>query len=121
MKYEYVKGETFISEEHMLSCTEIAQMFGICYSKENSKPYGRVVTSAIKDYVKRRNLKTYEFYYIGGRRALRVYPSELYLPAMKEFIFMNKLVTEGEYTCSFENEETFFSFYFTKMNIIIRD
>lgn len=72
-------------EEHMLSATELAKLFGL-YSTTD-KPNGLLVRYILEDYVKDNNLNVSEYYYAHGHGVMRVYPSIVYQKALSDFVF----------------------------------
>lgn len=91
--YEYIKGHKVLMEEHMLSATELAKMFGL-YTLNNN-PNGLLVSCILADYVKDNNLNISEYYYPHGHGVMRVYPSIVYQKALSDFVF--DLVEDTEY------------------------
>lgn len=83
--YKYIKGHEVFMEEHMLSATELAKLFGL-YST-NDKPHGLLVKHILADYVKDNNLNISEYYYAHGHGVMRVYPSMVYQKALLDFVF----------------------------------
>lgn len=109
--YKYLKGKEFTSEEHMLSCTEIASMYCLkhCSSK---KPHSSLVSRVIKDYINSRNIKVDEIWYLGGRHAMRVYPEEIWKPALNNFVYDMHLNKNGEYEYDIPEEKSKITFFF---------
>lgn len=91
--YEYIKGQTVTLTEHMLSSTELAKRYGLYTLNEN--PNGMLVTNILDDYVKDNNLNIAEYYYPHSRGCMRVYPAQLYQPALTDFTY--KLDSGNEY------------------------
>lgn len=87
--YEYIKGKKIECEEHMLSASEIATMYGI--QTENRQPHSLMVAAILREYVNKTNLNIAEYYYPHSRGCMRVYPEILWKPAMSEFIYYNNL------------------------------
>ena len=87
--YEYIKGKKIECEEHMLSASEIASMYGI--QTENKQPHSLMIAAILRDYVRKTNLNIAEYYYSHNRGCMRVYPELLWKPAMSEFIYYNDL------------------------------
>lgn len=92
--YQYIKGHKTLMEEHMLSATELAKMFGL-YTLNNN-PNGLLVSCVLANYIKNNNLNVSEYYYPHSRGVMRVYPSIIYQKALNDFVF--DLVEETEYT-----------------------
>lgn len=79
--YKYYKE--IILEEHMLYPTEIAQIAGL--TSVSGKPASLLVSAILQDYIK--TLDNYEqYYYIVGNRRNKVYPIEVYTPAILNFL-----------------------------------
>lgn len=72
-------------EEHMLSATELAKMYGL-YTLNNN-PNGLLVYHILATYVKDSNLNISEYYYPHGRGVMRVYPSIVYTKPLMDFVF----------------------------------
>ena len=85
--YEYIKGNKIQSNEHMLSASEIATMYGI--QTEKGKPHSLMITAILKEYVNKTNLNVAEYYYPHGKGCMRVYPELLWKPAMSNFMYYN--------------------------------
>lgn len=84
-QYKYIKGCEVLSDEHMLSATEIAKLYGLL--TVNGKPNGLLACHILSDYVYKTNLNIAEYYYPHSHGVMRVYPSALYDKALTEFIF----------------------------------
>ena len=54
MPYKYIKGHEVVMDEHMLSATELAKIYGL-YTLNNN-PNGLLVTRILADYVSSNNL-----------------------------------------------------------------
>lgn len=87
--YEYIKGKKIDCEEHMLSASEIATMYGI--QTENKQPHSLMIAAILREYVSKSNLNIAEYYYPHSRGCMRVYPEILWKPAMSEFMYYNDL------------------------------
>lgn len=87
--YEYIKGKKVECEEHMLSASEIATMYGI--QTENKQPHSLMIAAILRQYVSKSNLNIAEYYYPHNRGCMRVYPELLWKPAMSEFMYYNDL------------------------------
>lgn len=85
LMYEYIKGKKVQMEEHMLSATELAQLFGL-YTLNNN-PNGLLVAQILSDYVEDTNLNVSEYYYPHRKGVLRVYPELVYRKALYDFVF----------------------------------
>lgn len=83
--YKYIKGHEVLIEEHMLSATELAKMFGL-YTLNNN-PNGFLVSCILADYIKDSNLNIYDYYYPHSRGVMRVYPSIVYDKVLYNFVF----------------------------------
>lgn len=81
--YEYIKGKKVQCDEHMLSASEIANMYGIM--TENNQPHSLMISAILREYVNKTNLNIAEYYYQHSRGCMRVYPALLWKPAMTEF------------------------------------
>lgn len=87
--YEYIKGKKIECDEHMLSASEIATMYGI--QTESKQPHSLMVSAILREYVRKTNLNIAEYYYQHSRGCMRVYPELLWKPAMSEFMYYNNL------------------------------
>lgn len=123
--YEYIKGKKIQCPEHMLSATEIANIYGIYRvpdrSGEKLKPNPLVVGAILREYDIVKNLNISEFYYPHGRGCMRVYPEMLWKPAMDEFIYKNELYkhpTEKQYF-RVDRESKTYSYYYKEPSLII--
>ena len=87
--YEYIKGKKVECEEHMLSASEIATIYGI--QTENNQPHSLMIAAILRQYVANSNLNIAEYYYPHSRGCMRVYPELLWKPAMSDFIYYNDL------------------------------
>lgn len=87
--YEYIKGKKVECEEHMLSASEIAMIYGI--QTENKQPHSLMIAAILREYVRKTNLNVAEYYYQHSRGCMRVYPKLLWEPAMSEFMYYNDL------------------------------
>ena len=106
MTYEYIKGVKVLSEEHMLSATEIAATIGVC--TENGRPNALLVSSLIKQYIHSNNLQIYDYYYVYSKGCVQVYPMELWTEALSHFVYdnMNSPVNEvREYEVDIEGKK----------------
>ena len=83
--YKYIKGREVLVDEHMLSATELAKIYGLYTS--NGNPNGILVRQVLLDYVKDTKLNISEYYYPHGHGVMRVYPQILYDRALSEFVF----------------------------------
>ena len=92
--YKYIKGHEVLVDEHMLSATELAKIYGLYTS--NGNPNGILVRQVLLDYVKDTKLNISEYYYPHGHGVMRVYPQILYDRALSEFVF--NLEEGKEYT-----------------------
>ena len=84
--YEYIKGHKVKMEEHMLSATELASMYGL-YTNNNN-PNGLLISCILSDYVTEHGMNVSEYYYPHGKGVMRVYPELIYKQALNEFTFM---------------------------------
>lgn len=87
--YEYIKGYKVGLEEHMLSASEIATMYGI-YT-ENGQPHSLMISVMLREYVTSNNLNIAEYYYPHSKGCMRVYPEVVWKPALVEFYYRNNL------------------------------
>ena len=85
MPYKYIKGHEIVMDEHMLSATELAKIYGL-YTLNNN-PNGLLVTRILADYVSSNNLNVSEYYYPHRQGVMRVYPSFIYEKALTDFVF----------------------------------
>ena len=74
MPYKYIKGHEVVMDEHMLSATELAKIYGL-YTLNNN-PNGLLVTRILADYVSSNNLNVSEYYY---QRIQDTFTLEVYL------------------------------------------
>lgn len=87
--YKYIEGKEVLMQEHMLSATELAKLYGLL--TVNNNPNGMLVCMILSDYVK--DIEFPEYYYPHGHGVMRVYPSIIYDKALSNFIANLK---EGE-------------------------
>lgn len=80
MKYKYIQGEAVELDEHMLSATEIANLYGI-YSQRGT-PNGVM----IGDYLQQHMEGNLQYFYPYSHGVMKVYPMEFYS------YWMNKLL-----------------------------
>ena len=99
MSYKYIKGHEVVMDEHMLSATELAKIYGL-YTLNNN-PNGLLVTRILADYVSSNNLNVSEYYYPHKQGVMRVYPSFIYEKALTDFVF--RLEDEKEYVYIVDN------------------
>lgn len=83
--YKYIKGKEVFMQEHMLSSTELARLFGL-YTLNNN-PNGLLVTRILADFVRDSNLNVSDYFYPHGRGVMRVYPEIVYRKALNDFVF----------------------------------
>ena len=97
--YKYIKGHEVISSEHMLSATEIAEMYSL-YTL-NNKPNAKLVTVIIRDYFKD-DEDIYEYYYPHSHGVMRVYPYRIYSVALMRLALhlLGEQQQEHEYVSS---------------------
>lgn len=72
MKYKYIHGEAVEMEEHMLSATEIAKLYGIF--TPNSTPGGVM----IGDYLQQHMEGNLQYFYPYSHGVMKVYPQDFY-------------------------------------------
>ena len=123
--YEYIKGKKIQCQEHMLSATEIANIYGIYKVPdkigENLKPNPIVVGAILREYDTVKNLNISEFYYPHSHGCMRVYPEIVWKPAMDEFIYKNELYknpTDKQYL-RIDKESKTYSYYYKKPTTLI--
>lgn len=92
--YEYIKGKKIQTEEHMLSASEIAVMYGI--QTENKQPHSLMIAAILREYVNKTNLNIAEYYYPHSKGCMRVYPKLLWKPAMSDFMYYNNLDIDND-------------------------
>lgn len=92
--YEYIKGKKIQEEEHMLSASEIATMYGI--QTENKQPHSLMIATILREYVNKTNLNIAEYYYPHSKGCMRVYPELLWKPAMSDFMYYNNLDIDND-------------------------
>ena len=88
--YKYIKGTTILSEEHMLSASEIAEKYHL--ETLDGKPNEELIIFLIDNYMRDHNYKESEYYYVEkDMHIYRVYPCKTIEASMKEFFdFMKK-------------------------------
>lgn len=106
--YEYIKGKKVQVEEHMLSATELASMYGL-YTLNNN-PNGLLVSQILSDYVRDTNLNVAEYYYPHNRGVMRVYPEIVYSKPLLDFCFDLKDGDEKIYVAKYEKKKINFIF-----------
>lgn len=106
--YEYIKGKKVQMEEHMLSATELASMFGLYTLNHN--PNGLLVSQILSDYVQETNLNIAEYYYPHSRGAMRVYPEIVYRKALSDFVFDFEDGDKKVYVSKYEKKKINFVF-----------
>ena len=85
--YKYIKGTQIISEEKMLTSSEIAEKYNLWLPLTNCfSPNGELIDFVIKAYIERKNLKVSEYFYIDKYKCFKVYPDNMIEQIMKEFI-----------------------------------
>jgi len=95
--YEYIKGKKIQLDEHMLSSSELATMYGL--QTENGQPHSLMVSAILREYARKTNLNIAEYYYAHNRGCMRVYPELLWKPAMSEFAYHNDIdIDNGKQT-----------------------
>ena len=112
MPYKYIKGHEVIMDEHMLSATELAKIYGL-YTLNNN-PNGLLVTRILADYVSSNNLNVSEYYYPHGHGVMRVYPSFIYEKALTDFVFRLEEDKEYVYIVNNRNEKRKINYKFKK-------
>lgn len=93
--YNYIKGCKVLMEEHMLSATELAKIFGLYTLNDN--PNAALISCILADYVKESNLNISEYYYPHSHGVMRVYPSVVYQKVLNDFVFDLKEDMEYSY------------------------
>lgn len=99
-------------DEHMLSATELAKIYGL-YTLNNN-PNGLLVTRILADYVSSNNLNVSEYYYPHGQGVMRVYPSFIYEKALTDFVFRLEEDKEYVYIVNNRNEKRKINYKFKK-------
>ena len=112
MPYKYIKGHEVIIDEHMLSATELAKIYGL-YTLNNN-PNGLLVTRILADYVSSNNLNVSEYYYPHKQGVMRVYPSFIYEKALTDFVFRLEEDKEYVYIVDNRNEKRKINYKFKK-------
>ena len=112
MPYKYIKGHEVIMDEHMLSATELAKIYGL-YTLNNN-PNGLLVTRILADYVSSNNLNVSEYYYPHRQGVMRVYPSFIYEKALTDFVFRLEEDKEYVYIVNNRNEKRKINYKFKK-------
>lgn len=88
--YEYIKGKKIELEEHMLSSSEVAAIYGL-FTQESKNPHGLMVSAILRQYIIKNNLNIAEYYYPHSKGCMRVYPNTVWKPALDKFIYDNDL------------------------------
>ena len=91
--YKYIKGKEVLTDEHMLSATELAKLYGLLTM--NNNPNGLLVCHLLADYIRDNNLNISDYYYPHSHGVMKVYPAFVYNPALSGFVF--KLEEDKEY------------------------
>ena len=112
MPYKYIKGHEVVMDEHMLSATELAKIYGL-YTLNNN-PNGLLVTRILADYVSSNNLNVSEYYYPHKQGVMRVYPSFIYEKALTDFVFRLEEDKEYVYIVDNRNEKRKINYKFKK-------
>ena len=112
MPYKYIKGHEVVMDEHMLSATELAKIYGL-YTLNNN-PNGLLVTRILADYVSSNNLNVSEYYYPHKQGVMRVYPSFIYEKALTDFVFRLEEDKEYVYIVDHRNERRKLNYKFKK-------
>ena len=112
MPYKYIKGHEVVMDEHMLSATELAKIYGL-YTLNNN-PNGLLVTRILADYVSSNNLNVSEYYYLHRQGVMRVYPSFIYEKALTDFVFRLEDDKEYVYIVDNRNEKRKINYKFKK-------
>lgn len=82
-QYKYIEGREVLCDEHMLSATEIAKLYGI--TTANDKPNGALVCNVLADYINSVGASMPEYYYPHSHGVMKVYPRMLYTKALNDF------------------------------------
>lgn len=93
-------------EEHMLSATELASIYGLETLKH--KPNAILVGLILFDYVKDTNLNIAEYYYPHKKGVMRVYPEMLYKKALEKFVFDLEPFKQKVYVSKYERRKVKF-------------
>lgn len=101
MAYKYIKGYEVYMDEHMLSATELAKLYGL-YTLNNN-PNGFLVCNILADYVQDKNLNVSQYYYPHSHGVMRVYPSLVYEKVLTNFVF--DLEEDKEYVYITRNQD----------------
>lgn len=80
MKYKYIRGESVELDEHMLSATEIAKLYGI-FTKSGT-PNGVMVGDYLQQHVK----DSPQYFYPFSHGVMKVYPQDFYTCWMSKFV-----------------------------------
>ena len=106
--YEYYIGVK--SSEHLLSATEIAQLYGI--ATENGDPHSKLVSSYLNDYCE------YEIFYRTGKgHMMRVYRKEEYHNHLSNLIKSSSLIDSKIKSITLENGVKSITYKYTLTNI----
>lgn len=108
LMYEYIKGQKVQMEEHMLSATELASMYGLMTLKH--KPNAWLVTQILSDYVRDTNLNVAEYYYPHKRGVMRVYPEIVYKKPLDDFVFDLEPFKNKIYVAKYEKKKIHFQY-----------
>lgn len=83
--YKYIKGQEVYMQEHMLSATELAKLFGL-YTPNNN-PNGLLVSRILADFIRDSNLNVSDYYYPHSHGVMKVYPAIVYQKVLNDFVF----------------------------------
>ena len=106
-QYKYIRGLEIISDEHMLSATELARMYGL--QTVNGKPNAMLVSHLINDYVCKNNINVFDHYYAHSHGVMKVYPYSLYAKPLGDFVNIMQTLggdQEREYTSKYPEKRT---------------
>ena len=83
--YKYIKGKEVLVDEHMLSATELAKLYGLLTINDN--PNGLLVCHVLSDYIINNNINISDYFYPHNHGVMKVYPFIVYDKALRDFIF----------------------------------
>jgi hypothetical protein len=89
--YKYIKGKEVFMEEHMLSASEIAAMFGIYSNGKTARPHSFLVAAILREFIERNNLNISDYFYPHSNGVMKVYPELVWKKAMNTFVFEQDL------------------------------
>ena len=106
--YEYYIGVK--SSEHLLSATEIAQLYGV--ATENNEPHSKLISAYLDD-----DRENKIFYRTAKGYMMRVYGENEYAPLMYNFINNSRIIEAKIKSITLENGVKSITYKYTLTNI----